>query len=432
MEELAHVGVCGGGKAEANLCMRILVSAYACEPGKGSEPAIGWDSVRQIARFHEVWVATRASNRRSIAKALAIEPVPNVHWIFIDLPAWARFWKRGQRGVHLYYCIWQFIAYWIAKKWHRKVSFELVHHVTFVNYWMPSFLALLPVPFVWGPVGGGESAPRSFWFAFSLRGKMCELLRDISRKIGEQNPIVRLTARRAVWAFSTTEETEKRLRHLGCRRVRVFPQVGLPAEEMLQLVGLPFREEAPFRLLSAGRVIHWKGFELGIKAFAQFQRQFPTSEYWLVGDGPERTRLEALAAKLDVAEKVMFYGSVSRSELFQKLAECDVLMHPSLHDSGGYIVLEAMAAGRPPVCLDLGGPGVLVTKETGMKIRALDPVQVIQDLTEALSHLARNPALRVSLGQAARIRVKECFVWDKKGATLVSSYLGLKSAITES
>jgi hypothetical protein len=244
--------------------MKVLVSAYACEPERGSESAVGWNCVQQIARFHEVWVVTRANNRHSIAKALAKKPLPNVHWIFVDLPRWARFWKSGQRGVHLYYCIWQFLTYLVARRLHQEIGFDLVHHVTFVNYWMPTFLALLPVRFVWGPVGGGESAPRGFWSSFSVRGKMYETLRDISRKIGELNPIVRLTARRAALVFSTTRETEKRLRSLGCREVEVYSQVGLSTEEVIQLLRLPFREEPPFRLLSGGTLLHLKGFELGI------------------------------------------------------------------------------------------------------------------------------------------------------------------------
>ena len=154
--------------------MKVLLSAYACEPGKGSEPGVGWNWVRQIARFAEVWVITRANNRPVIEQALEREPLPNVHWVYFDLPRWARFWKKGQHGVHLYYYLWQIGIYFLAKRLHREVGFDLVHHVTFVNYWMPSFLSLLPPPFVWGPVGGGESAPKAFYRTFSWRGRLYE------------------------------------------------------------------------------------------------------------------------------------------------------------------------------------------------------------------------------------------------------------------
>jgi hypothetical protein len=151
--------------------VRVLVSAYACEPGKSSEPGVGWNWVRQIARFNEVWVVTRANNRPPIEAALAKDPIPNVHFVYFDLPAWARFWKKRGYNVRPYYYLWQLGVYFVVRKLHRHVVFELVHHVTFVNYWLPSFLAILPVPFVLGPVGGGESAPRAFWWSFSSRGK---------------------------------------------------------------------------------------------------------------------------------------------------------------------------------------------------------------------------------------------------------------------
>ncbi|MGA8406839.1 MAG: hypothetical protein WB680_06635, partial [Candidatus Acidiferrales bacterium] len=129
-----------------NRPLKILISAYACEPGKGSEPGVGWNNVEQAARFHNVWVMTRSNNRALIEEALAAQPMPNVHWIYLDLPRWARFWKKGQRGIHLYYSLWQILAYRKARKLHRDVGFDLAHHVTFVNYWLPTFLPLLPIP----------------------------------------------------------------------------------------------------------------------------------------------------------------------------------------------------------------------------------------------------------------------------------------------
>src|SRR5205085_4320643 len=111
------------------------------------------------------------------------------------------------------------------------VAFDIVHHVTLVSYWMPSFLALLPLPFVWGPVGGGESAPPQFWLSFSARGKTYELARQVARALFQLDPFVRLTARRADCAVGTTEETAQRLRALGCRASAVLPPIAISAED---------------------------------------------------------------------------------------------------------------------------------------------------------------------------------------------------------
>jgi glycosyltransferase involved in cell wall biosynthesis len=398
------------------------MSAYACEPEKGSEPGVGWNWAQQMGRYHEVWVITRANNRASIEKALAVKPLPNVHWVYFDLPRWARFWKKKQRGMHLYYYLWQIGAYFVVRKLHRRVGFDLVHHVTFVNYWMPSYMALLPAPFVWGPVGGGESAPRSFWRSFSFRGRAYELLRDLARSLAQFDPFVRLAARRATVKLATTPQTEKRLRALGCRNVLIHPAVGLMSEEMRTLSAFPLRQGDPFRFFSIGGLLHLKGFDLGLRAFARFQARFPATEYWIIGDGPERKRLEKLADNLGLAGKVRFWGAVPRAEVLEKLADCDVLVNPSLHDSGGWVCLEAMAAGRPVICLDLGGPALQVTEETGIKIPAISPSQAIADLSVAMEELARDPARRARLGQAGRARVSRLYNWEEKGKYLADLY----------
>ena len=402
--------------------MKILVSAYACEPGKGSEPSVGWNHVRQIAKSHAVWVLTRSNNRSGIEQSLAKEPSPNAHWLYFDLPGWLRFWKKSRLGAHVYYYIWQTGAYFKAHRLHREVQFDLAHHVTFVNYWRPTFLALLPIPFVWGPVGGGESAPPSFQRAFNIRGRIDEALRDLARRLGELDPFVRLAARRAATALASTVQTEKRLRALGCRNVSVLSSVALPEEELRELMVLPLRQGAPFRVLSLGNLLQLKGFDLGIRAFARFHALFPDSEYWLIGDGPEYKRLKRLAGELGLKGSLIFWGTLPREQVFVRLGECDVLLFPTLHDSGGYASLEAMAAGLPVICLDLGGPGLQVNEATGIKVSAITPEQVVIDLAAALHQLAIDPLHRRRLGEASRARVQQEFSWEGKGERLAGIY----------
>jgi glycosyltransferase involved in cell wall biosynthesis len=302
----------------------------------------------------------------------------------------------------------------VCRRLHRRVGFDAVHHLTFGTYWLPSFLPLLSVPFVWGPVGGAESMPRSFRNALSVQGRMYELLRDVARSVGNVNPLVRMNARRTTLVLAKTEDTKRCLTALGARRVLVCSEVGLTTDEIDSLSASPANQGAPFRLLSLGRLIHWKGFELGLTAFAKFHQDFPGSEYWIVGDGPERKRLEGVARKLGVAESVRFWSGMSRARALEKLLECDVLVHPSLHDSGGWVCIEAMAAGRPVLCLDLGGPATQVTEATGFKISAVSPQQAVRELTWALNQMATNSEFREELSRGARKRVREHFTWEKK------------------
>ena len=411
--------------------MNVLLSCYSCIPGRGSEPGIGWNAAKQVARFHTVWVLAHGEGRQEIEAALTKEAFPNVQFVILDLPSWALFWKKGRRGQRLHYYFWQLAAYFVARKLHRKVEFDVVHHVTFAQYAAPSFVALLPVPFVWGPVGGGESAPAAFWWSFSLRGKLFELARSLGRVLGEHDPFVRLTARRTALGLATTEETARQMRLLGCKRVSVMPGIALPQEEIQHLSSMPTRYSSPFRLLSVGNLIHWKGYHLGLQAFAQFHHKFPESEYWLIGQGPEHNRLKRLAANLGIEKRVTFWGDLPRQQVLEKLSDCDVLLHPSFHDSGGWACLEGMAAGRPVVCLDLGGPGLQVTDDTGIKVKAGTRAQTVADLAKAFVALT-DVQLRMRLAKASRRRVEEHFDWAGKGESMNRIYQDMQLAASVS
>jgi glycosyltransferase involved in cell wall biosynthesis len=400
--------------------LRVLLSAYACEPALGSEPGVGWNNALQAARFHEVWVLTRRNNRLAIERELARRPLPHAHWVYYDLPRCLRFWKRGQRGVHLYYYLWQLGAFRRVRRLQARIGFDLLHHVTFVNYWKPSLLALLAVPFLWGPVGGGEDTPRRFRGTLGWRGRLYELQRDAARWCGEHDPCVRLTARRAQLVLATTPETAARLRRLHCRTVRLLGESALAAEDIRPPSARP--AAGSLRLVSVGRLIHWKGYHLALQAFASMHAALPSSSYWLVGDGPERQRLARLAASLGIRGVVRFLGARTRVQAQAILAGSDVLVHPSLHDSGGWTCLEGMAAGLPVICFDAGGSSVQVTPECGVLLPADDPARAVAQMAEAMLRLGRDPRLRIRLGKAGRRRVLRSFCWDAKGEAMRDIY----------
>lgn len=401
---------------------RILVSAYACEPGLGSEEGIGWNLIRHISLHADVWAITQASNREKIENGGASAALPGVRWVYYDLPFWLRFWHKGRRLHRLHYNLWQIGAYFRGKHLSRSISFDMTHHLTFGQYWTATYLSLLPVPFLWGPVGGGESAPGAFYRTFGLRGWLFEVARDLSRSVGELHPMVRRSARATRVALATSPETAARLRRLGRREVEIVPNVALAQDEYDLLSSVPIRDREPLRFVSIGRMLSWKGFHLGLQAFARFVQDYPESEYWFIGSGPERNRLERMAAELGAGDRVKFWGVVARPEVLNLIAECDALLHPSLHDSGGWVCLEAMAAGRPVLCLDLGGPAILVTEESGFKVAAETPEQAIEGLHRAMAALASEPGLKVRKAQAARAHVAAHHRWEQKAAFLLDVY----------
>lgn len=407
--------------------MKVLLSAYACEVGRGSEPGVGWNTAWEAAKYHEVWVLTRPDDGKEANDAFLKEnPNPNLHLVYFTLPIFGGFWKLGSVAFVLHYYLWQIQAYFVARRLHREIRFNVAHHVTFVRYSSPSFISFLPIPFIWGTVGGAEEAPKPFFRDFSSQAKIYEFLRWFAHKIGERDPFARMTAQNSTITQVTTEDTARQVRKMGSRRVAIVPEASLPAEDIEQLAQCPPPEGDVVRFISMGRLLHWKGFYLGIRAFAQ--ANLPNAEYWILGDGVERENFEQLVQQLGVGDRVKFWGNLPRPQTLQRLSESHVLVHPSLHDSGGWVCLEGMAAARPILCLDLGGPSVQVDDETGIKVIGQEPEQAVHNLAQAMQRLASDRDLRECLGTAGRHKVQTQFNWEAKGKQLADLYTQLGNA----
>jgi glycosyltransferase involved in cell wall biosynthesis len=408
--------------------LKVLISAYACAPNRGSEPSIGWHVATQVARWHETWVLTSSENEDAIRRATLDRPMTEtMNFVFLEPFGWRLSLPTRRRPIpltaNIHYYAWQVIAYAKARSLHEQLAFDIAHHVTFGRYYSPSLLSLLPASFIWGPVGGGESAPLSFWGGLGLRGVAYETLRTLVRSIGEWDPFVRTTARRSAIATATTPETAARLRKLGARNVRLMPSSGLSEGDFSPRRSSTNREP-PF-FLSVGRLVPWKGFHLALRAFSL--ARLPGVRLRIVGTGADRPRLERLVRRLGIEDSVEFTGQLARSEVRSLLEGCLALVHPSLHDSGCTACLEAMAAGKPVISLAVGGPATQVTEDTGFSIPAINPDQSVRGIADALTRMASDETLRATLGENARRRVRSMFTWTERGRLLSRLYVALST-----
>jgi glycosyltransferase involved in cell wall biosynthesis len=243
------------------------------------------------------------------------------------------------------------------------------------------------------------------------------------RSLAGWDPVLCATLRRASLVAATTEESRQTLERLGASRLVVEAQCGVTDEEFDFFGRFPLRTARPFRLISIGRLLHWKGFHWGLQAFARFHKVCPESEYWIVSSGPEAGALKQLAAELGIAQSVTFWGRLPElADVYGKLAQADVLVHPAAHEAFGNVCLEALAAGRPVICLDAGGPGLQVTEECGFKAPVESEEQVLEAMAGAMETLYRNPELLGRMGAAARERARTHFNWSRKGERMNALY----------
>lgn len=404
--------------------MKILVSAYACEPNRGSEPGVGWNVVRELSRDFEIWVLTRENNRAVIEKS-GEGWVSRVHWIFVDPPKHLTCWKVGSRGLFLFYLIWQAFAFGKARDLCKAINFDIVHHLTFGSILPLSPMVWLGIPFVSGPLGGGESAPDHLLSGYSARFRWRYACRRMARRFALQ--FVGRAYRRAAWCLAANEQTKAALESVGVTKVSVLHQSGISSGEMEKFSKISRGEVDPsatLDLVAASRLVSWKAIDLAIDAVSLVRKKGYSVHLTILQDGPEMNRLAGQVDRLGLSDCVTFCGRLeSLTDAHERIANADALIHPAFQEAFGQVCLESLALGVPVICLDWAGPGMIVDLKCGYKIPVGSREDVVNGLADACQAVLQNRANRAEVARYARQRAAEFFDWKFVSSGVKESYL---------
>ncbi len=363
--------------------MKVLLSAYACEPGRGSEPGAGWTWTRAAAIQHDVWLLTRTNNRAAIERALIADPHLRLQPIYLDLPPWARWWKGGGRGARIDYLLWQVLAGKVARRLHREHRFDVAHHLTFAIDSMPAGVIGIPgLPSVWGPVGGAAPYPWALRRWLGVVGMMTETARFAVSGLA-RHTFGRSVARRATLVIAQNQTVRN---SMIAERVIVEPNVALDVLEFgVQRVE---SDAAGRNAMFVGRLVRLKCVRLAMSVLTNGGATGWTLT--IVGDGPDRKSAERFARKAGIGDRVHFVGNLPRSEVLNRLKTADVLLFTSAHDSAPWSVGEAMLSGVPVLALDLCGPAELI-RRSGAGACVRPSTHADRDLADHLGTLPRVP-----------------------------------------
>lgn len=404
---------------------KVLVCAFSClkDPdrrfgaGNGGEGVLGKNIILQLGRFCDVFVLTHSSNREAIEveKSFSV-----INFYYIDLPVFFNFTKKV---IQIYTYLWQIKAYFTAKKLHKENHFDIFHHITYANDWMASHTgALLPVSYVRGPGGGAQRVPAKFVAEYPVKEHLSQTFRSAGQWLFRHDPFFIAGQNRAKALLVCNKESFDALPEKWQEKAYMFPVNGISKEDLLLFRTKPKTKNKNFTVLTAGKLIKIKGFDLAIKAFKVFSEKNKDADFIIVGDGPELENLQKLIGSLGLEDKVKIEKWMPRETLLEKMLNCDVFLFPSLRDGGGNVVVEAMAAGKPVVCFDMAGPAFHIDEKCGIKIKPDFPEQAITDIAKALEKLYSDENLKLSLGKGAMEKAQREYDWDRLGDRLKEIY----------
>jgi glycosyltransferase involved in cell wall biosynthesis len=407
--------------------LKVLISAYACEPDKGSEPEVGWQWALQMARFHEVTVLTRSNNRLNIERRLeelqGVQPLPD--FVYHDDTNFLLGLKQRLATHKLYYILWQRSAHELVAELHAERAFDLMHHVTFAGFRYPTAIWGHGVPSIWGPIGGIESVPWRLlpWTHLSsLFGEVKRNLHNLLQAAPLQ--VLPKRANASTLILASTPEMREAFQVHGFDAL-LMPTIGLKT----QLLPPPKKRisAGPLRLLFVGNIITLKGVDLALHALKE---SGCSATFTLIGDGKYQARAKQLVKEWGLTSQVQFEGRLPRERVLQRYAEFDAFLFPSLHDTGGYAVIEAMCNELPVICLRCGGPAVAVQEGCGITVPLGTRRQVITDLVAAIRTYDQNRSLMREHGRTAREAILKQYDWDKKGEEMNEVYQKAASSAT--
>jgi len=308
----------------------------------------------------------------------------------------------------LYYWMWQRGIVSFVKK--QKIQFDIVHNLNFHNDWTPSYLWKLKKPMVWGPIGHHPIIPKQYLKPYSPKYWLADRLTWIVKKsFWNLSFSLKKTIRKADYIFCMNESVAKVVK-LQNNNHAIMPSV---ATEDFGYE--PIRSNGKFSLISSGRLLPLKGFDLTILAFASFMKKLPKNErdnckLSIVGSGPELENYKKLSSKNGMSQHIEFVNWIERSELMELTKTSSAFLFPS-HEGAGMVVSEALSFGLPVICLDNSGPGEFINSSCGFPVKIQNYNNTVKDLGKAIFKLYSNPKLKLEMSKNARIRFEVSWMW---------------------
>ena len=391
----------------------ILISAYGCEPLKGSEAGVGWNWVIQMAQRNRLHVITRANNQASIEAHLPNELKNNIIFHYYDAPSFIRQLKKRAKRLYFYYFVWQIGIIPIVRHIIKTERIDYTMHLTFGSMWMPTFLPFFSTSFIWGPIGGGDCEPRPFLKLLPFKQKVIQSFRYVMNALSFMHPGVMFAAYRAKVILARTPNTARAIPNCFRAKVQTILETAMEDSVFEHKCVYQLNDDV-VRMITTGRLLPNKNIVTAVKSLEYIPKDYRV-RLTIIGSGYQRREIEETAKRIGRSQDVVIIDELPREEVLAVVERSDIFLFPSLREGGSWSLMEAMAIGLPVICLDWAGMAIITDDNCAIRIPVSNPEQMPKDMAAAIITLIKNPGLREAMGKAGRNRIKEVYNWKTKG-----------------
>lgn len=393
---------------------KILVSAYGCEPFRGSEAGVGWNWILQMARFNELFVIARKNDKNKIEENLPEESRRNIHFYYYDTCKLLMKVKKKEKGLYLYYWMWQIGIIPLVAKLIREHKPDYTMHLTFGSLWMPTFLPFFKTLFIWGPMGGGDGIPKQMLGVLPLKQRIIQSLRYVLISTSWLNPLVALPSRKATLILCRTENNCDAIPKKYRSKCKVILETAMGDEVFANCKNFEETHDK-VEILITGRLIPIKNTMMVLEIVHSLSKKYTNLHLTVVGKGPEKHRLQEYIKKNRLEDVVDIVAEMPRNQVLKKLCDADIYAFPSLKEGGSWALMEAMAVGLPAVCLNWTGMKIITDDISAIRIEPSSYEKTKCEFENGVEMLITDKNLRSKIGRAARKRMKEQFNWNYVG-----------------
>ena len=389
--------------------MNILYIAFSCSAYHGSEDKIGWNIPLESAKNNRVFVITRESQRQYTETFLKQHPVKNLAFYYISLPNWLeRLLRPFLYTLRLNF--WHRKALPLAKEICIQEKIGVIHQITPIEFRSIGNYGAIPgAAFVCGPLGGGEYIPKGLE-SYAARHRHVEWLRRAANLYSRASITLLRKFQTCDCVLFANRETQDYLRNAGIHgKSAVVTEVGIDEQEF---TGTKKDTAGTVTILVPGRLIYRKGHAFLLDALERLPEGLDY-RCRIVGGGKELEALKHRCAASHIASRVVFTGQIPYEQMEEEYQKADAVVMPSLRETGGAVIMEAMAKGLPVITIDRFGGGMLVDAETGWLYGGNTREEYVENLASAIAQCVKNPAEARRRGNAAAQKAKE-YTWEKK------------------